>query len=78
MSNVGLAAHWPLDGNANDASGNGNHGKVEGATLTSDRNGKANAAYHFDGSKCDAIRVPSSPSLKGITSVSTIAAWIKP
>ena len=78
VSNVGLAAHWPLDGNANDASGNGNHGKVEGATLTSDRNGKANAAYHFDGSKCDAIRVPSSPSLKGITSVSTIAAWIKP
>ena len=78
VSNVGLAAHWPLDGNANDASGNGNHGKVEGATLTSDRNGKANAAYHFDGGKCDAIRVPSSPSLKGITSVSTIAAWIKP
>ncbi len=78
VSNVGLAAHWPLDGNANDASGNGNHGKVEGATLTSDRNGKANAAYHFDGSKCDAIRVPSSPSLKSITSVSTIAAWIKP
>ena len=78
VSNVGLVAHWPLDGNANDASGNGNHGKVEGATLTSDRNGKANAAYHFDGSKCDAIRVPSSPSLKGITSVSTIAAWIKP
>ena len=78
VSNVGLVAHWPLDGNANDASDNGNHGKVEGATLTSDRNGKANAAYHFDGGKCDAIRVPSSPSLKGITSVSTIAAWIKP
>lgn len=77
-ANTGLVAYWPLDGNANDASGNGHNGTVEGATLTTDRNGKANAAYHFEGSRRDTIRVPSSPSLKNITSAATVAAWIKP
>ena len=45
----GLIGYWPFNGNANDESGNGNHGKVNGATLTEDRNGKANSAYSFDG-----------------------------
>ena len=33
----GLVAWWPFSGNANDASGNGNNGTVNGATLTTDR-----------------------------------------
>ncbi len=45
----GLVGYWPFNGNANDESGKGNHGTVNGATLTSDRNGKANSAYSFDG-----------------------------
>ncbi len=45
----GLVGWWPFNGNANDESGNGNHGTVNGATLTTDRNGKANSAYSFDG-----------------------------
>ncbi len=45
----GLVGWWPFNGNANDESGNGNHGTVNGATLTTDRNGKANSAYNFDG-----------------------------
>jgi hypothetical protein len=45
----GLVGYWPFNGNANDESGNGNHGTVNGATLTSDRNGVANSAYSFDG-----------------------------
>jgi hypothetical protein len=40
---------WPFNGNANDESGNGNDGTVNGATLTSDRNGNTNSAYSFDG-----------------------------
>ena len=48
LSKDGLVAWWPFNGNANDESGNGNHGKVNGATLTSDRNGKINSAYQFD------------------------------
>ncbi len=45
----GLVGWWPFNGNANDESGNGNHGTVNGATLTNDRNGNANSAYSFDG-----------------------------
>ena len=43
----GLVGYWPFDGNANDASGNGNNGTVDGATLTSDRFGNNNSAYRF-------------------------------
>ena len=45
----GLVGWWPFNGNANDESGNGNNGVVNGATLTEDRNGVANAAYSFNG-----------------------------
>ncbi len=44
----GLVGYWPFNGNANDESGNGNNGTVNGATLTDDRNGVANSAYNFD------------------------------
>ena len=45
----GLVAFYPFCGNANDESGNGNNGTVNGATLTTDRFGNANSAYSFDG-----------------------------
>lgn len=45
----GLVGYWPFNGNANDESGNGNNGTVNGATLTSDRFGSTNAAYSFNG-----------------------------
>lgn len=45
----GLVGYWPFDGNANDASGNGNNGTVYGATLATDRFGNANSAYSFNG-----------------------------
>ena len=51
----GLVGWWPFNGNANDESGNNNHGTVIGATLTLDRNGKANSAYSFDGVKSSNI-----------------------
>jgi hypothetical protein len=43
----GLVGWWPFNGNANDESGNGNNGTVNGATLTEDRFGNANAAYDY-------------------------------
>lgn len=46
----GLVAYYPFNGNANDESGNGNHGTVEGATLTTDRFGSPSSAYSFDAS----------------------------
>jgi hypothetical protein len=45
----GLVGWWPFNGNANDVSGNGNNGTVNGATLTTDRFGNSNSAYSFDG-----------------------------
>ena len=46
----GLVGYWPFNGNANDESGNGNNGTVNGGvSSTSDRNGDANAAFSFDG-----------------------------
>lgn len=45
----GLVAYYPFNGNANDESGNGNDGVVNGATLITDRFGNVNSAYEFDG-----------------------------
>ncbi len=47
----GLVGWWPFNGNANDESGNGNNGTVNGATLTTDRFGNTNNAYDFFGSE---------------------------
>lgn len=44
-----LVAEYPFSGNANDVSGNGHHGTVNGATLTADRFGSQNSAYYFNG-----------------------------
>jgi len=38
--NNGLVAWYPFDGNASDMSGNGNHGTVNGATLSTDRHAR--------------------------------------
>ena len=58
----GLVGWWPFNGNANDESGNGNHGKVNGAILSEDRNGKQNSAYSFDG-VLNHIRIINSNTL---------------
>jgi len=71
----GLVAWYPFASNANDESGNGNHGTVYGATLTNDRYGHENSAYIFDGDD-DYIVVPNAPSLD-ITQEITVAYWIK-
>ncbi len=49
-TNEGLVAHYPMNGNADDYSGNSNHGNVMGAMPTVGRNGQANTAYLFNGS----------------------------
>ena len=43
----GLVGYWPFCGNANDISGSGNNGTVNGATLTADRFGNSNKAFYF-------------------------------
>jgi Concanavalin A-like lectin/glucanases superfamily/Secretion system C-terminal sorting domain len=68
----GLVGYWPFCGNANDDSGNGNNGTVNGATLTTDRFGNTNSAYNFDGQN-DYI---SCNPLTGIQQV-TVSVWFK-
>jgi hypothetical protein len=75
----GLVSWWPFTSNALDSSGNGNHGSVIGAKLTSDRFGKANSAYFFDytkwspGSGGDQIYVPYNSMFN--TSNISVSAW---
>ena len=69
----GLVGWWPFNGNANDESGNGNNGTVNGATLTMDRFGNANKAYSFDGVD-DFIDFVNSSVPAGVSS-RTISLW---
>ncbi len=71
----GLVAYYPFNGNANDESGNGNHGAVHGAVLTEDRSGSVNSAYLFDGQN-DYIRVEDNALLQ-ITGDLSLNVWVK-
>ena len=46
-----LIGYYPFCGNANDLSGNNNHGIVSGAKLAQDRFGNINSAYYFNGNQ---------------------------
>ena len=69
----GLVAHYPFNGNANDQSGQGNDGTVNGAILSSDRFGNASGAYYFDGIN-DFIEVFDHTSLD-LTAGITLSVW---
>jgi len=69
----GLVAHYPLDLDAKDASGNEHHGTVQGALITADRFGKL-GAYGFDGH--DARIKLDGEALNSLNSL-TIALWLQ-
>lgn len=71
----GLVAKYYFNGNANDESGNYNHGTVYGATLTTDRFGIANSAYSFNGIN-NYILVNNSNSLNILNSIS-LCTWFQ-
>ena len=75
--NQGLIGYYTFSGNANDSSGNDNHGFVTGATLTSDRFGRPNSAYHF-GSGLDKIELHAGTIGMTVGVERTISVWIKP
>ncbi len=70
-----LVAWWPFNGNAQDESGNGNHGSNTGATLTTDRFGNSNRAYYFSGSNCN-TRIDATLNVSKIKYGLTISAWV--
>lgn len=76
----GLISCYSFSGNAKDGSGNHNDGTLSGPVLTSDRFGKPNSAYLFQGS--DRIIIPSAPiinnqelSISTWASVSTLPSY---
>lgn len=72
---AGLFANYKFDGDANDISGKGNNGTINGgATFTSDRFGTANKALNFDGVD-DHVSVTNNNTLSGFNEV-TVSAWV--
>ena len=69
----GLVGWWGFNGNAQDNSGNGNHGTVNGATLSTDRFGNQNSAYNFNGLN-NWIQVQDHISIR--PSNITLATWV--
>ena len=76
FTGVGLAAYYPFNGNANDESGNGYNDSVGNAVLTTDRFGKPNSAYEFNG-KNSVIEILKGSELILNDSI-TVTAWINP
>jgi hypothetical protein len=71
--NSGLVAYYPFNGDANDASGNGNNGTVVGATFqTNGPNGEL--ALEFAGNASSYVVVPRSASLEPTDGLS-VAMW---
>ena len=71
----GLVAYYPFNGNANDESGNGNNGTVNGATLTKDRFDNLNSAYYFSSASC-ATRIDANVNTSSIQTGLTISLWV--
>ena len=71
----GLAAYYPLNGNADDESGNGNNGTVIEATWWTGMFGPGfGSALHFAGK--GKVVVPDAPCLDPGNAI-TLAAWFK-
>jgi len=69
-------AYYPFNGNADDVV-SGYNGTVNGATLTTDRDGNPNSAYLFDGVD-DYIEVTNSTAFNFGTDEFAVSLWIKP
>lgn len=75
----GLVGWWPFNGNANDESGNGHNGIINGGiTLTSDRFGNTNKAYYFNGNTSGFIEIPDHDALSFTNNQFTFAFWMFP
>ena len=67
-----LVGWWPFNGNANDESGNGNNGTLNGPVLTANRFGISNSAYRFQGGS---HIIGSSVGFPSGNSPRTISIW---
>lgn len=70
----GLVGEYLFDGSADDTSGYGHHGKVEGTALTANRFGVSDRAYAFSGQGDFIVLDPPPPLYAEALSVSV---WVK-
>jgi hypothetical protein len=71
-----LVAYYPFDGNANDATGNGNNGQIIGNVAPcTDRFGNPASAYAFDGVSSSAIEVTNTLFNIGQAGY-TVSGWL--
>ncbi|NJK94550.1 MAG: hypothetical protein HC905_06140 [Bacteroidales bacterium] len=70
-----VISYYPFNRSAIDVTGNGKDCSVSGSTLTSDRLGKTNAAYSFNGTN-NLIYLPNV--LLSNPSAFAFSCWIKP
>ena len=73
-SQTGLIAHWNMNGNTNDSSGNGHNGHGNNLTPAIGKDGVMGHAWYFNGVN-SSITIPYSPALN--VNSYTIAATIK-
>jgi|GEM_PF-2897746 len=80
--NKGLVAYYPFNGNANDLSGNGHNATTVGVTLATDRFGRANRSYNFNGTSTYVQCPPSTYfngdfTISGWVNVSSLGSWAR-
>jgi hypothetical protein len=73
--NNGLVAFYPFNGNANDASGNGNNGTASNVAFVADRFGAASSAGSFNGTSSSLVTL-NTTSLN-LTPPFTVSAWVR-
>jgi hypothetical protein len=71
---TGLVAYYPFNGNANDASGNGNNGTPINVTLAPDRFGVPDSCYSFNGTNSH-VDIGSSILLGKPHDAMTLSVW---
>ena len=74
---TGLVAYFPFNGNANDMSGNNNHGTLNNnPTFTIDRFGNPDKAISFDKTALQLVNIADNPALR-IGDELTLSVFVK-
>jgi hypothetical protein len=71
----GLVGWWPFNGNANDESGNGNNGTINGATLSTDRDGLINSSINETN---DGSYIKTQSVITNAANTFSISLWANP
>jgi hypothetical protein len=78
VSHDGLIAYWPLDGNTQDASGNGHNGQPGAVDFFADRHGNSGKALGGNTSSWHTSFDVSNPESFNFQDSFSISLWIKP